>query len=131
MYLIDSDILVYSLNGNPTVNKNFLKYKDLPKAISVITYGELEYGALKSSKKIENLAKVKKIIELFPVLDVTPAVIETYALLRETLEKRGKPLDNFDLLIGATALVHGCKMVTHNVKHFARIPGLKIEDWAI
>lgn len=45
------------------------------------------------------------------------------------LRKAGKPIEDFDLLIGCAAKVAGLTVVTHNVKHFSHIEGIKIEDW--
>lgn len=48
---------------------------------------------------------------------------------RARLESIGKPLDDFDLLIGATAIAHGMTLVTNNTRHFQRLKGIKLEDW--
>lgn len=69
MYLLDTDTIIYSLKDVGNVNENLIQHSDVPKAISVITYGELVYGAEKSLKKHENLAKTHRIAELFPVFD--------------------------------------------------------------
>lgn len=49
--------------------------------------------------------------------------------MKSDLERKGMRIDDFDLLIGATALKNSLTLVTHNIKHFKRIPGLPIEDW--
>ena len=130
MYLIDTDIMIYALKGDPTVVGCFETHAADPKAISVITYGELLYGALKSARRQENLAKVRRTAELFPVVDTGMAVMETFASLKSELETSGKRLDDFDLLVGATALVLGYRLVTNNERHFRRIPGLTLDNWA-
>jgi tRNA(fMet)-specific endonuclease VapC len=61
---------------------------------------------------------------------VTQSVIETFAGIRASLETVGAPLDDMDLLIGATALSHNLTLVTNNEKHFSRIPGLSVANWA-
>jgi tRNA(fMet)-specific endonuclease VapC len=55
--------------------------------------------------------------------------IPTYAKERARLESMGRPLDDFDLLIGATAIAHGMTLVTNNTKHFQRLKGIRLEDW--
>lgn len=56
-------------------------------------------------------------------------VIDCYARLRAQLELSGIRIDDIDLLIASTAIFYDLTIVTHNTKHFIRIPGLKIEDW--
>jgi tRNA(fMet)-specific endonuclease VapC len=128
-YLIDTDTLIYSLKNNDAVHRKFEQHADVPKAISVITYGELLFGARRSQQVIKNLATVKRIAELFAVLEVTVPVMETFAELKTFLYKSGTPLDDMDLIIASTALFHNMAVVTNNDKHFSKIPGLKIESW--
>ena len=129
MYLIDTDIIIYSLKGVPEVVNSFRKYANEPKAISVITYGELVYGAEKSQFRINNLAKVHRVRELFPVAEVTPAIMDTFGELKADLSKDGKIIDDFDLIIAATALSMGYSVVTNNEKQFSRIPNLTLHNW--
>ncbi len=128
-YLIDIDIIIYSLKNYGRVNNNFKKYKNYPKSISVVTYGELIYGARKSEFIEKNLAKVYRISEIFPILNILPSVMETFGELKVSLEKTGKIIDDMDLLIASTALSHNLILVTNNEKHFNRISGLEIENW--
>ncbi|GBF43960.1 VapC-like nucleic acid-binding protein [Leptospira ellinghausenii] len=128
-YLIDTDIIIYSLKGNQSVQKNLLERKNLSKAISVITYGELIFGAKKSKSREKNLATVYRIGELFPVIEITKGIVETFGEVKATLQKKGNIVDDFDLLIGSTALFLNYTLVTNNEKHFSMIPGLSIENW--
>jgi tRNA(fMet)-specific endonuclease VapC len=128
-YLIDTDILIYSLKGTLKVQKNFTLNKNSPKSISVITYGELIFGAKKSNNREKNLATVYRIGELFPVIELTKGIVETFGEVKASLQKTGKSLEDFDLLIGSTALYLNYTLVTNNVKHFSKIPDLRIENW--
>lgn len=130
MYLLDTDTLVYVLKGVATVVRALEERGAEPMAISVITQGELLYGARKSARRQQNLARVRRLSESLPVADVTPAVMETYAELKASLDRRGLPLDDFDLIIAATAMMLGATLVTNNTKHFSRIDGLPLENWA-
>ena len=129
MFLIDTNILIYSLKKNPTVIQNFKDNRDAPKAISIISYGELIYGAEKSKYKIKNLAKIHKIAEIFPIINLSPAIMNTYGAIKTSLQSEGQIIDEFDLLIASTALVHGYTLVTNNIKHFKRIPYLSLTNW--
>ena len=128
-YLIDTDIIIYSIKGFERVNQNFHEYRSSPKSISVISYGEVIYGARKSRFVDKNLAKVYRISELFPVISLTASVMDTFGGLKASLDKSGMGIDDMDLLIASTALVHNLVLVTNNEKHFGRIPGLEIENW--
>ncbi len=128
-YLIDTDIFIYSLKGKVEVLENFKKKRNNPKSMSVITYGELIHGAKKSKYEEKNFANVRRLIELFPVINITSAIMDTFGELKAKLEKSGKIIDDMDLLIGSTALTHNLILVTNNVSHFERIEGLEIENW--
>jgi tRNA(fMet)-specific endonuclease VapC len=129
VYLLDTDTLIYSLKGESAVLANFKKYSAEPKAVSVITYGELVFGAQGSQKITENLAKVYRLKEIFPLIDVTPAIMDIFGTLKADLRKNGTPVDDFDLLIGATAITIGYRVVTNNERHYSKIPGLTIVNW--
>ena len=129
MFLIDTDILIYSLKGDPVVMDHLNQTSASPKAISVISYGELLYGAHKSARPIDNLARVRRLGEVLPVIDISPAIMEAFGSLKARLEESGNRLDDFDLVIAATAITIGYRLVTNNEKHFSRIEGLEIENW--
>lgn len=129
MFLIDTDILIYSLKGDPVVMDHLNQTSASPKAISVISYGELLYGAHKSSRPIDNLARVRRLGEVLPVIDISPAIMDAFGSLKAHLEQDGKRLDDFDLVIAATAITIGYRLVTNNEKHFSRIEGLETENW--
>jgi tRNA(fMet)-specific endonuclease VapC len=129
MYLIDTDILVYSLKGHAAVMDHLERTATAPKAISVISYGELLYGARKSTRADENLARVRRLGEILPVIDVSPAIMEAFGSLKARLEADGRRLDDFDLVIAATAITFGYRLVTNNERHFSRVDGLHLVNW--
>ncbi|MHC4873585.1 MAG: PIN domain-containing protein [Planctomycetota bacterium] len=129
-YLIDTDIIIYSLKGIEAVNKKFSTYEREPKSLSVITYGELIFGAHKSAKPVKNLAVVHRLKEIFPVIDITTAIMDTFGNLKALLVKEGSVISDMDLLIASTAITHNLTLVTNNSKHFSRIANLDIENWS-
>ena len=129
-YLIDTNIIIYSIKGNSIVHERFLKNENIPKSISVITYGELLFGAKKSNNYEKNLAVVYRIKELFPIINIDKAIIETFSELKANLQKSGSMIEDFDLLIASTALTMNFTLVTNNEKHFNRIKGLNLENWS-
>jgi tRNA(fMet)-specific endonuclease VapC len=130
MYLLDTDTLIFFLKGNEQVTQNFRETSGQPKAISAISYGELVYGAYKSARPQENLAKVRRLAELYPLIDISSAIMESFGGIKAELSSQGITVDDFDLLIGCTALTCNYTVVTNNTKHFNKIPGLKLENWA-
>lgn len=129
MYLLDTDTLIFALKGAPPVIRNFEIHAADPKALSVVSYGELVYGAVKSARPMENLARVRRVTELFPIIDASRSVMDTFGSIKADMEKKGKRVDDFDLVIASTALILNYKLVTGNEKHFRLIPGLGVENW--
>lgn len=96
-------------------------------AVSELTLAELYVGVYKGKDERQR-KEVDYVKSHFQILPDSEA-IETYAKIRAELELKGQKIDTIDCLIGSTALVYGLSIVTHNSKHFDRIPGIEIEDW--
>lgn len=130
MYLLDTDIIIYSLKGVPAVVENLREHRNAYMALSVVSYGELVYGAEHSERRSQNLARIHRTAEIYPILPATRAIMDSFGRLKAELQSSGTTLDDFDLLVGTTALVHGLTVVTNNARQFARIPGLVTQNWA-
>jgi len=128
-YLIDTDIVIHSIKGHPTVQTRISERTAIPKAISIITYGELLYGAKRSAQSGKNTAIIYRLAEIFPIVGISRSIIESFADLKLSLERQGQKLDDMDLLIAATALTLNLTLVTNNIKHYQRIKGLNLENW--
>ena len=128
-FLIDTNILIYKLKNMGNVNANFLKHQNEPMFISVISYGELLFGAKKSKSVEKNLATVQIIKFAFPILDITPEIMEVFGETKAYLQKIGRITDDMDLLIASTAIANNLILITHNTKHFDHIPQLQFTDW--
>lgn len=127
--MIDTNILIYRLKNMGNVNGNFLKYQNEPMSVSVVSYGELVYGAEKSKSVEKNLKTVSEIKDIFPITDITTNVMDVFGKIKAHVQKIGKTTDDMDLLIAATAIANDMTLVTHNTKHFENIPNLKLMDW--
>lgn len=122
-YLLDTSVLINILNNKITFVELLGGIPlDLCR-LSVITIGEVLEGVEKESKKE---AEAKEVFSQFKILDVDRDVCEKFAGVRKDLRKRGQLIDNMDILIGSTALVHKLTLVTGNKKDFQRIKGLKL-----
>jgi predicted nucleic acid-binding protein len=130
MYLLDTDIVIYSLKGHPAVKKNLERNLHAALKISIVTLMELYYGAYKSQKVTSNLGKIKSIEDAVEIIPIGRESAEVFAMLKADLEKAGTPPDDFDLILAACALANDLVLVTNNVKHFERIAGLRLTNWA-
>ena len=128
-FLIDTNIIIYSLKNAGYVKDNFLKYKDDEMSLSVISYGELVFGAKKSGSVEKNLKTVEYIKSIFTLVDVTSDVMDVFGEIKAKIQKTGRIIDDMDLLIASTAISENMILVTHNTKHFEKIPNLQIQDW--
>jgi tRNA(fMet)-specific endonuclease VapC len=127
-FMLDTDISSYIIKRRPaTLVENFEKYAEMLN-VSVITAGELRFGAQKAGRpKLAEL--VEAYLERLAILDWTNEVTSHYARIRSELERSGKPIGNMDLLIASHAVSQGMPLVTNNLKHFSNVSGLKVEVW--
>ena len=126
-YLLDTNICISLIKNRYEIRNKVERIGADNCFVSEITIAELFYGAAKSGKA-KHYDDVKTIVELFKVISVYPS-LRLFGELKATLEKAGKQLDNFDLMIGSTAIHNNMVMISSNTKHFERIPGIKLEDW--
>lgn len=97
--------------------------------ISTVTYAELLYGVERSSSKRINRPIIDDFVQHLDVIEWDNAAAEQYGKIRANLEVRGKPIGAMDMMIAAHAKSIKAVLVTNNQKHFARIKGLKVENW--
>lgn len=128
-YLLDTNICVYWLNGNKTIEEKAMKVGLKHSTISFITLSELYYGAYKSQKVQQNLAAVKSLESKLKRVESSKEICKTFGKLKAELAKEGKIIDDADLFIACCALESNRVLVTNNEKHFSRIRDLKIENW--
>ena len=126
-YLLDTNVLISMFRNKGKVRKHILEVGFPNCYVSEISIAELFYGAAKGGRK-QNFEDVNNVLRQFEVLPIYPC-FENYGHIKALLERQGQRIDDFDLLIGATALQKGLVMVTANVGHLARIPDLVVENW--
>lgn len=128
-YLIDTNTCIYFINGKFELKKKFEEVDPDNCFISEITLAELKFGVENSEKKeknqiaLDNFLTGVKIVPIFHSLDL-------YAKEKSRLRKAGATIDDFDLLIGVTAITHNLVLETNNTSHFKGIKGIKLENWA-
>lgn len=129
-YLLDTNICIYIKNHRPAeVLARFSKLPPGKLVMSSITYGELCFGAEKSSKPKETRQILGHLISLIPVLPLDENASIHYGKVRQHLQALGKPIGNNDLWIAAHALAGKLILVTNNESEFKRVPGLKVKNW--
>ena len=130
MIVVDTDVLSDLMRARPSTPL-MARVKRIPvgeQATTSITLGEIAYGA----RKVGKPALYERAIGLLRgvrVLDFDRTAAERYGALRADLERGGRRLADPDLRIAAIATVHHATLVTGNVRHFARVPGLVVENW--
>jgi tRNA(fMet)-specific endonuclease VapC len=130
-YLLDTNICIYIRQKRPEeVLRRFRKLRPGEAALSVITYGELLYGAAKSAQRVLALERLRELVTLLPALSLPETAAEAYGAIRTELETKGEMIGNNDLWIAAHAVVAGLTLVTNNESEFRRVRGLKIQNWA-
>lgn len=129
-YMLDTNICIHIRRKRPAeVLNRFRSLQAGEAVISVVTYGELRYGAEKSRERERALAVLEDLITLVPVEAMHPAVGTFYGAIRAALEGRGETIGNNDLWIAAHARAAGLILVTNNAREFQRVPGLTVENW--
>ena len=132
MFLFDTDTLSQILKRSPSPGL-LARLAALPSEdqfTTSITVGEMVYGAHRSTRKEYLLRQFEE--RLWPMVHILPfdrAAAEAFGSIRADLERAGTPLAEPDLRIGAIALTNNLTVVTGNVRHFDRIPGLQVENW--
>ena len=131
-YLLDTNICIYIRRHRPPeVLARFQRLKPGEAAISVITSGELIYGAEKSQHRARALQQLEELASLIPVMPLPEAAAHTYGTIRRQLETRGETIGNNDLWIAAHAKAAELILVTNNEREFKRVPGLKVQNWTL
>jgi tRNA(fMet)-specific endonuclease VapC len=130
-FLLDTDIFIYIRQKRPEeVSRRFGRLHPGEAGISVITYGELLYGAAKSVRRADALARLSALTDLLPILPLQKDAAHAYGEIRAELESNGEMIGNNDLWIAAQALAARLTLVTNNEQEFRRVRGLKVQNWA-
>ena len=130
-YCFDTDVLSAVLRRDPPMHliRHLATTSPADQATTAITMGELLYGAVKKGSP-ELMTRVRDLLaSAVTILPFDAIAAEIYSRVRAELEAGGRPLAEPDLRIAAIAIAHGMTLVTANVRHFARVGELTVEDW--
>lgn len=129
-FLLDTNICIYWLNKRPAgIVERLGKVPAGAAVMSVITWGELQFGAAKSREPENARRNLEALAEVISPIPLPVEAAQQYGELRALLERKGTPVGANDLWIAAHALAAGLTLVTNNEREFHRIPKLKLENW--
>jgi len=128
-YMLDTNICIYVMKTYPPALRDKFNAMAEQLCISTVTLGELHYGAEKSARRVENLTAIAHFVARLQVLPFTDKAAAHYGQLRAELERAGTPCGPHDMQIGGHARSEGLIVVTNNMREFARMPGLRVENW--
>lgn len=128
-YLLDTSICVFFLRGKLNLDKTVKQVGLENRYISEITVAELRFGAENSDDPVKSNKAVDIFLKGLTILPIFGS-IKRYAIEKVRLRKTGKPInDEFDLLIGVTAIENQLILVTDNTKDFKLLDGIQMENW--
>ena len=129
-YLLDTNICVLLIRQkSPHVLAKLTGHLITDIAISAITVAELQYGVDKSSQPTRNQQALDQFLLPLTIIPFDEQDAITYGQIRANLETNGIPIGALDTLLAAQAVRYNLILVTNNVREFARVPGLVVEDW--
>jgi tRNA(fMet)-specific endonuclease VapC len=130
IYLLDTNVFILYLKGmSQNINNHIDNLEPEKIAVCSVVKAELFYGSMKSNNPKKNLNLQKSFLSQFISLPFDDSCAEIYGKIRADLAKAGTPIGSNDIQIAAIALANDLILVTHNVREFSRIDGLKFEDW--
>jgi tRNA(fMet)-specific endonuclease VapC len=129
-YLLDTNILIYTMKNRPAHVRERFNQHSGQMCISSISLGELVFGAEHSQQVERNLADIETMIAQLEVLPFGTTEASHFGRIRSDLYRLGQPIGPYDMMIAGHARATGMILVTNNVKEFARVQGLLIENWS-
>jgi predicted nucleic acid-binding protein len=132
MYLFDTDAVSQIIRKNPSISfiRKLATVDTQLQFTTAITVGELIYGAYRSNRPWYFIEKLDELVwPNLQILSFDEGSAKVYGKLKAEMEKNGIPLTEPDLRIASIALHHKVVIVTGNVRHFSKVPGILVENW--
>lgn len=128
-YLVDTNIWIGLARGEEGLKRHPGGLNPAQIFCCSVVRAELMFGARKSQRVDENLEGFRRMLQPFESVPFDDAAAAQYGLVRAPLGKAGTPIGANDLMVAAIALAHDFVLVTRNCGEFARVPGLRMEEW--
>jgi tRNA(fMet)-specific endonuclease VapC len=129
MWALDTNTLIYFFRGEGNVGKEILSRSPSDIGIPSIVLYELEVGIAKSTSPRKRMGQLEELTAVVQTLPLGAAEARVSAAIRSNLEKKGKPIGPYDVLIAGTAKACNATLITRNTREFKRVQGLVLEDW--
>ena len=129
LYMLDTNAASEAMRGHPVFDEKLQALPPGQWCISAVTCSEIRYGVAKRPEAVRLHRIVDEFLRIVPILPWDAKAATRHGELRADLKARGMPIGDFDEMIAAHALALGAVVVTDNTRHFARVPGLVIENW--
>ncbi len=132
IFLLDTNMCIYLIKRHPPeVLRRFEEHEVGDIGVSSITAAELYFGARKSQRPSQNEQALEQFLLPLVVAEFGHDAAAAYGRIRTGLEKQGASIGPLDTLIAAHAVSLNLTLVTNNVREFARVPNLEIENWVV
>ncbi len=129
MLALDSSVIIHYFKGAGRVAENMQRAAPHELAIPAVVLYELEVGVARldhPKRRREALSLLSRAVRILPFDE---AAAQSAAAIRTELERKGRGIGPMDTLIAGTALANSATLITHNTREFARVRGLRVEDW--
>ena len=128
-YMLDTNIAIYTIKNKPSEVREAFKAHDRQLCISAVTLMELMYGAEASAAVERNLRDIEGFAARLDVFPYDNEAAAHTGQLRAELRKIGRPIGPYDEMIAGHARSRGLVVVTHNIKQFENVPGIRLTNW--
>jgi tRNA(fMet)-specific endonuclease VapC len=128
-YMLDTNLCIRLLRDRPAGLRPRFNAEADSLCISTIVLMELLYGAEKSDRREHHRVEVQRFADRLQVLPFDSDAAGHAGEIRSALERQGRPIGAYDLLIAGHARSRGLVVVTGNLAEFSRVEGLRAEDW--
>lgn len=130
MYLLDTNVCIRILNNRSPMLAARLRIQTPDElCLCSVTKAELVFGAYNSARPAENLRVLQVFFAPYVSLPFDDACADAYGRVRFDLQRQGTPIGGNDMLIAATAIANEAVLITANTREFARVTGLRLENW--
>jgi tRNA(fMet)-specific endonuclease VapC len=130
-FVLDTNVCIGLINRTePRLSRKLLEQGPEDVGVSMISVAELQFGAEKSKKREEAVAKIQLLLGAIRAIPFDLPAVEAYGKIRADLSNRGLPIGPLDTLIAGHALSLAATLVTNNTREFKRVRGLQVADWS-
>lgn len=128
-FMLDTDTCIYTIKRKPSHIKRLFNSNIGRLCISSVTWGELIYGAEKSSNPASNLDQLEGFAARLEILSFGSNEAKQFGQIRSELEVKGDLIGPYDMMIAGHARSQGLILVTNNLREFKKVDGLRIDNW--